>query len=50
MKSLEDRYEEIREDPVKFRKAFNIVWLIAYGMLILGAILIIWVLLLGNSN
>jgi hypothetical protein len=48
MKSLEERYEEIREDPKKFKRAFNAVWLIAYGMLILGFIFIIWILLQGQ--
>ena len=44
MKSLEERYFEIKEDPVKLARFFKIVWIAAYSMLILGFILIIWVL------
>ena len=44
MKSLEDRYFEIKNDPVKLAKFFKITWIAAYSMLILGCILIIWVL------
>ena len=44
MKSIEDRLDDIREDPVKLRRAFKAVWIIAYGMLMLGAFIIIWVL------
>ena len=45
MKSLEDRYFEIRNDPVKLARFFKIVWIAAYSMLILGFILIIWILI-----
>ena len=48
MKSLEERYEEIREDPKKFKRAFYAIWIIAYGMLILGFVFIIWILLQGQ--
>ena len=41
MKSLRERVEEIREDPVKFKRAFTIIWAVSYGMLMLGAFLII---------
>lgn len=44
MKSLEDRLDEIKEDPVKLRRTFTTIWVIAYGMLILGAFIIIWIL------
>jgi hypothetical protein len=44
MKSLEDRLDEIKEDPVKLRRTFTAIWVIAYGMLILGAFIIIWIL------
>ncbi|MBR4217131.1 MAG: hypothetical protein IKR87_05310 [Candidatus Methanomethylophilaceae archaeon] len=46
MKSLEERAEEIRNDPKKLRRVFTITWIAAYSMLILGAIIIIWVLLM----
>ncbi len=45
MKSLEERAEEIRNDPKKLKRVFTIAWVAAYSMLILGAIIIIWVLL-----
>jgi cell division septal protein FtsQ len=48
MKSLEDRYEEMKEDPKKLRRFFNITWIVAYGMLILGFIIILWVFLQGQ--
>ncbi len=41
MKSFEERIEEIKEDPVKLRRVFKVIWIIAYGMLMLGAFLII---------
>lgn len=47
MKSFEERLEEIRKDPLKLKRTFNIVWVTAYSMLIIGFVLIIWVLLSG---
>ena len=44
MKSIEDRYLEIKNDPKRLARAFKIIWIVAYSMLILGFILIIWVL------
>ncbi|MDD2626055.1 MAG: hypothetical protein PHT00_02215 [Candidatus Methanomethylophilus sp.] len=41
MKSIEERIEEIKEDPVKLRRVFIVIWAVAYGMLIFGAFLII---------
>lgn len=43
MKSFQERIREIRKDPVKLKRAFMGAWAVAYGMLILGFILIIWV-------
>ena len=45
MKSLEDRYFEIKNDPVKLARYLKIGWIIAYSMLILGFILIVWILI-----
>ncbi len=45
MKSMEERVAEIRDDPVKLKRAFTATWVVAYGMLMLGAFLIIAVLL-----
>ncbi len=41
MKSLIERIEEIREDPVKTRRWFTAIWVISYGMLVLGVLIII---------
>ena len=46
MKSLEDRYWEIRNDPVKLARFFKITWIAAYSMLIIGFIILIWLLYL----
>jgi len=45
MKSLEDRFEEAKEDPVKVRRAFTAIWVASYAMLILGAFIIVGVLI-----
>ena len=45
MKSMEERVAEIRDDPVKLKRAFTAIWVVADGMLMLGAFLIIAVLL-----
>jgi hypothetical protein len=45
VKSLEDRYEEAKEDPVKVKRAFTAIWVISYAMLMLGAFVIIGVLI-----
>ena len=47
MKSLRERVEEIREDPVKMKRAFTLIWVVSYGMLMLGAFLIIAVFALN---
>ena len=47
MKSIEERLQEIREDPVKLKRVFTVIWVAAYSMLIIGAILIVVVLLQG---
>ena len=44
MKSLEDRYYEIKNDPVRLARLFKVIWIVSYSMLILGFILIIWIL------
>ena len=50
MKSLEERYEETIEDPKKLKRFFTLTWVVAYGMLILGFIIILWVFLKGRSK
>ena len=44
MRSIEDIYLEIRDDPKKLARAFKIIWIVSYSMLILGFLLIVWVL------
>lgn len=44
MKSTEERLNEIREDPVKLKRAFNVIWIASYGMLVLGGLIIVAVL------
>ena len=44
MMSLEDRYLEIMNDPAKRARAFKIIAVVAYSMLMLGAAMIIWTL------
>lgn len=43
--TLEDRYFEIKNDPVRRARAFKVITIVAYSMLMLGAVLIIWALL-----
>lgn len=47
MKSMEDRIREIRDDPVKLKRTFTVIWVAAYGMLVLGAFIIIAILIMG---
>ena len=47
MKSIRERLEGIWEDPVKVRRVFTLAWAISYGMLVLGAFLIIAVFALN---
>ncbi len=46
MKSMEERLTEIKEDPVKLKRTFNVIWIASYSMLMLGAFIIIGVLLM----
>ena len=45
MKPLEERWEEIKKDPVRITRVFKIVWITAYSTLILGIIVILWFLM-----
>jgi hypothetical protein len=44
MMTLEDRYLETLNDPKKRAKAFKIVAIVSYSMLMLGAAIILWLL------
>jgi hypothetical protein len=44
VRTVKERVDEISDDPVKLKRAFTAVWAIAYSMLILGFLLIVWVL------
>ncbi len=48
MKSMNERIEEIRNDPVKLKRVFTVIWVASYSMLVLGAFIIIAVLLMGS--
>jgi len=45
--SLEDRFIKIRDDPKKRARAFKIIWLVSYAMLLLGAFLMVYFIWLG---
>ncbi|MDY5872842.1 MAG: hypothetical protein SPJ57_06440 [Candidatus Methanomethylophilaceae archaeon] len=47
MKSLAERVSEIRDDPVKLKRVFTLIWVASYSMLVLGGFIIIWALLYG---
>jgi hypothetical protein len=47
VKSFEDRWTEIQKDPVKLKRLFTIIWVVAYSMLIIGGLIIIIILLTG---
>jgi len=42
--TLEDRFLEIMNNPQKRARAFKIVWIVSYSMLMFGAFVIVWVL------
>jgi len=44
MMTLEDKYLEIRNDPKKRARAFKIIAIVSYSMLMLGAAIILWLL------
>jgi len=41
---LEEKFLEITDNPEKRAKAFKIVWLVSYGMLVFGSLLIVYLL------
>ncbi len=48
MKSLEERYEELVENPKKVKRFFSFAWIVSYTMLIIGFVIILWVLIQGR--
>jgi cell division septal protein FtsQ len=40
--TIEDRYFAIKNDPKRRARAFKIIAIVAYSMLILGAVMILW--------
>ena len=48
MRPLKDRVDDIADDPKKLKRVFTFIWVVAYSMMILGFILIVWVLFLSN--
>ena len=47
-KSWEERVDEAIHDEKKVKRFFTFAWLVAYGMLILGFMIIIWVFVQGQ--
>jgi predicted nucleic acid-binding Zn ribbon protein len=45
--TLEDRYLGIMNDPAKRARAFKIIMIVSYSMLMLGAVLVVWTLAKG---
>ncbi|MDR1405069.1 MAG: hypothetical protein LBJ20_05840 [Candidatus Methanoplasma sp.] len=45
MRSFEERWNSIKDDPKKFKRLFTFVWITAYLMFIIGLVLIIGVFL-----
>jgi cell division septal protein FtsQ len=43
VRSVRERVDEISDDPMKLKRVFTAIWVIAYSMLILGFLLIVWV-------
>ncbi|MEA4978215.1 MAG: hypothetical protein VB016_06715 [Methanomassiliicoccaceae archaeon] len=44
MRSFGEVWDEIREDPVKLKRVFTVIWVSAYSMLMIGSFIIIWFL------
>jgi len=44
VRSFGEVWDEIREDPVKLKRVFTVIWVSAYSMLIIGSFIIIWFL------
>ena len=44
MRSFGEVCDEIREDPVKLKRVFTVIWVSAYSMLMIGSFIIIWFL------
>jgi hypothetical protein len=45
VRSFEERWNSLKDDPKKLKRLFMFIWITAYSMFIVGFILIIWVLL-----
>jgi len=45
VKSLKERFDDIREDPVKLKRVFTVIIAVSYAMLMLGAFIIVGVLI-----
>ena len=44
--SLEDRFHDIMDDPKKRARAFKIIWIVGYAMLMLGSLITVYMLYL----
>jgi len=43
VRSIKERVNEISDDPKKLKRTFAFIWIVAYAMLIMGFLLMIWV-------
>jgi hypothetical protein len=43
VRSAKEIVNGIVDDPVKLKRAFTFIWVVAYSILILGFLLIVWV-------
>jgi predicted nucleic acid-binding Zn ribbon protein len=50
VRSVRERVDDISEDPVKRKRAFMAIWAIAYSMLILGFLLMVWVFFMNYQT
>lgn len=46
--ALEDRWEEIKQDPKRLARLFKIVWILAYSTLMFGIIVILYYLMMAH--
>lgn len=44
MKSIEDRLDEVKDDPDKLKRAFTTICTVSYAMLMIGVFLIVAIL------
>jgi hypothetical protein len=48
VRSLESFVRSVTEDPIRLRRAFMVAWILAYGMLVAGFLIMVWVFMDGR--